>query len=686
MSNNKKHNIRHLEGLSSLVAMQLKDKLNLSFVADKKGALTKVLIRVILFAVVTLAIYLILSLLNLLSVFIVISNNLPVPMFNTIFILMITLSTLSCIGSLTKSLYFSRDNLTLLSYPVKASTVFLSKLIVFYILSLIREVTFILPLFLAYGFACKFPIYYFFWALFMFFVICAVPVAIAGVVSIPWMVISMYFRKRPLLQDITTAVLLLGGCITLFFLIDMIPEDMHFVTKWNELYLPSIYNFSRRVQTIFYPFYALSACVIGCDLSTRHGTDVGVFTPQTGIIFAVVAVCIAILVFLSNIFAKPLFFKMSAKPFEYNSLLFSHEYRSNAKRGNYEQYCFAVKKNKNTTSSFVIKELKTTLDNINFLEKGIRKGSNQEKILKIIKGHTKLDFEVVTLEQFYKKSMRGFVIENRIDKQYLVAADAYSTGRMDCYDPCHMKNDNHHKSSFFSLMWKDILVNIRTPGTLVKYFMMISVSPLAIALMNKLFRSINTSFMGNQFVVMFNVLMMVMIPLVSNVSVASIYSREGESSYLIKASPSNYVYTLTAKLVLRWVMVFFSMLATTIVYAHYCDVFFNRPWLLFLCVMLLYTGHLIWSAELDFMNPQDQLYKEVGEGNISNPNENLTGALAFIISFAFTGISLFLMFEDSITVFYKLLVISIIFFVSRVILAYFRVKGYTTSRSERGRP
>ena len=100
---------------------------------------------------------------------------------------------------------------------------------------------------------------------------------------------------------------------------------------------------------------------------------------------------------------------------------------------------------------------------------------------------------------------------------------------------------------------------------------------------------------------------------------------------------------------------------------------------------MLYTGHLIWSAELDYMNPQDQLYREIGEGNIANPNESTSGVIALIITFSFAIISYLLLNESTSTVFIKLLSIAAFFLVSRVLLALLKVKGYRTSRGERGR-
>ena len=50
---------------------------------------------------------------------------------------------------------------------------------------------------------------------------------------------------------------------------------------------------------------------------------------------------------------------------------------------------------------------------------------------------------------------------------------------------------------------------------------------------------------------------------------ASIYSREGESAYLLKAAPINYMRTLTTKLVVRAILMTISILLTCILYRYY---------------------------------------------------------------------------------------------------------------------
>lgn len=677
-------------GLGTLVMIQLKDKLNMSFKADKKGTLTKIMLKVILFIIVTVVIFVIFTLLDKLVIFGSTSKSFPFPVFSFLFSAMILLSIITCIASLTKSLYFSRDNLTLLSYPVKSDVVFLSKLIVYYILSLIKEATFILPMFLAYGLAYGFSILYFLWLIPMFALICMVPVAIASIISIPWMFISMHLRKNPLIQDIVTLLLLIAGAGFLFYIIDKIPSNLHFLVRWTDYYYPMVLNFTQKCEHYVLPLFMLVAMTTGGGFDTVNVNDIKLFTPTTFGYFGIVFGAIVVMILIAYFCAKPLFFTMAAKPFEFNKRIIIHDYKETRLRirNTYESVAFVPEElNDKELSSYertkLISKFKEALNLMNRDEKIFDK--DNAKILKLLKSYTKMKFVEVDLEEFMHRKAIGFVIRNEYEIKSLVLVKSVGVSEAKCYDPNYLSKGNNKKPAFFSLMWKDILMSIRTPGTLIAGFTAIVVGPLSVALMNKLFQSINTSYIGDQLVIMFNVLIIVMIPLVTNVELASVYSREGESSYLLKASPSNYTKTLTSKLVLRWTMMTISLILTTLTFAHYCDVIFNKPWLIFAAVLMLYTGHLIWSAELDYMNPQDQLYKEVGEGNISNPNEATSGAIGLLITFLFTFICYFLMKEDTAKVFWKLVLIAAFFFICRLLLALLKIKGYRTSRGERGR-
>ena len=681
-------------GLKTLVMMQLKDKLNFSFKADKKGALTKLLLFIIMFIVVTAFIAVLFFLMNFLAVF-GSSAEVPISVFNLFFITMMILSTVSCIAQLTNSLFFSKDNLVLLSYPVKSNIVFLSKLVVFYIIELIKEVTFIIPMFLAYGIIFKFETGYFFWVILMFFVLAAIPVTISAVVSIPFMFVKMFLTKRPLLQDLFFLAVMIALTVLAFIIINAIPENLHFLLNWGDKYRPMLVNFANNYEVWLAPFYYVSALVLGATQATDSPIAIrAVFSNQSGFILLGVLGAIVILFLIAYLAAKPLFFKIAVKPFEYNKKIIFHNFsRTRAKVKSYSYGDAFVPVLDKEYKGKDLLSLRSKFEKA--LNEIVKQGHlfendkiNNNKICKLLRKQLKIDFQVVTSEQFVADYKIGYFIEYRNHIPSLVLAKHVGISYVDCYDPNYLKKQNYTKTAFISSMWKDVLMDIRTPGKLVGNYILLTITPIAIALLNKLFASINTNFLGISLTITFNLLIIVLIPLSSNVMFASIYSREGESMYLLKAAPANYMKTLTAKLVLRAILMTVSILVTCILYRYYASELtskFIKPFWLFLGVTGIYLGHMIWSAELDFMNPQDALYRETGEGNISNSNETTSMILVYIIAFAFAIIGFLLIQDDSMIAFYKIAGIGLFFLACRVLLYYLRIKGYRNSRGERGR-
>ena len=116
----------------SLVLMQLKDKLDWSFLKSKKKTIFKVVTTLLKFAVITALIYFafyILSYLRLVSLL----PGVPLNLFTALLTIMVFLSIIVCSFGLVKTLYHAKDNALLLTLPAKRTTVFTSKLIVYYI-------------------------------------------------------------------------------------------------------------------------------------------------------------------------------------------------------------------------------------------------------------------------------------------------------------------------------------------------------------------------------------------------------------------------------------------------------------------------------------------------------------------------------------------------------------------------
>ena len=298
-------------GLKTLCKMQLKDRINLSFLKSVKQTIFKVVLSLLKFALITVVIYFgfyILSYLRLVSLL----PGVPENLFEVIFTCLMLLSIVVCSFGLVKTLYFAKDNFMLLTMPVDRTKVFLSKLIVFYIYEFIRNLNYFLPLLVAYGLINKMPFYYFFWLVLAMFIITLIPVCIGALLSIPLMYIQNFVKSYKFLEYTLVVVLIAGVSVGLILVINSIPANFDLIGTWGTTFW-NIQNFLNTFNKIFMPFTWMSIAIVG----KRYGISNNLFRLEQWISILIILGGLAIIFGLTYLLVRPMYFHMASTPFEY---------------------------------------------------------------------------------------------------------------------------------------------------------------------------------------------------------------------------------------------------------------------------------------------------------------------------------------------------------------------------------
>ncbi len=300
-----------MKGLLTLTKMQLKDKIDFSAFKSVKKAIFKVVLTLLKFAVITAVIFAgfyILSYLRLISLL----PGIPQSFMTIVFTFMYSLSIVVCIFGMMKSFYFAKDNQVLLTMPVSRTTVFTSKLVVYYIYEFIRNLTYLLPLFVAYGMINSVPWFYYLWLIPMMFILTLLPVALGALLSIPLLLITTIVKNNKWLEYILVA-LFIGGIVTLLVLtINAIPENFDLIGSWGTTF-QEIQTFMTKFTKDFAPFYYTVTTVCGVQYSIATSW----FTAEQWFsVLGVIGACVIALA-LAYLLVQPLFFKMTSTPFEY---------------------------------------------------------------------------------------------------------------------------------------------------------------------------------------------------------------------------------------------------------------------------------------------------------------------------------------------------------------------------------
>ncbi len=543
------------KALSTLVRMQLKEKMDMSYLRSTRKLIFKITWLLIEFAAITAVIYLVFHYVKLLGLFSLV-HDIPVSVISLVFAIMLALSVITDTAGLMKALYFSKDNTVLLTFPATPSLVFFSKLATYYIYEIRKSFMFTIPMFIAFGIAKGYDLYYYPWLILMFALISTVPVLLAALLSIPSMFIYVFLNRVKVLQYILYASAVGIGIVALWFAIGLIPDDINFIETWGETFW-QIQGFLKDYTVNFAPLYAYTELIVGKTV----GLSNVIFHKDTLsnlLILIGIALAMLILCFISS---KPLFCKMASTPFEF--------------------------KKKNSIKS---------------------------------------------------------------------------------------KTNKPH-SAFFSAIKKEWTSGIRSNAFIKLAGVSVVIMPMAIQLLNKIYSAMNTRMLGTQMTVCFNVFIILLIVMMTNIDIASVYSRDGASSYLNKVQPAPYSLLLFSKLFFPLIITLVGVIFTTAIFASFGSISAFDSAMLGLTVYAMYVIHLFTSAESDIMNPQYEQYATFND-QANNPNETMAGISAIIISAIIFVIALFLSSNSTKGVWTKLAIIATAGAIAKIFTYLMKIKAF----------
>ncbi len=530
-----------MKSLFILVMMQLKEQMNFRRLKGGNARFFStalaVLAAVLKFAAVTALCYAFLLVAKQLGLFSFADYPIPDTVISIVFSVMLAVSIISCTAGLTKAMYYARDNAVLLTLPCTPLQVYLSKLIIFFIFEIKRNLSFLVPLFTAYYLSHGYEVWTYAWMLFCMILVSLFTVAIGAIFSIPAMWIANFFRQHKWMQIATLVTVVATATVVLFWGISLIPENIDILAAWDVIYW-EIQDFLSAYAKNFSALYDLTRMLLGNNENLTV-----IFRPDATIMrFLVLVGATAVSLGIGLLIVRPLFYKMASTPFEY-------------------------------------------------LKKAVKPKKNK-----------------------VRRPLASSIYTNFLTT---------------------VKNTT------------EIYTNV---GILISV-------PMLIFLLNKIFHAMKTREMGDHMIIAFNILIMLLVVLNSNCSISSLYSRDGRSSYLIKTLPSSYTMPILTKLLPNATFGLLSIIATMGVLVLTLPLEMSEIVMIIASIAMIYIAHLFYSAQLDLMNPQNQLYSSVGS-SVSNPNETKSTLWAFIISFVTAAVVFLLLNEKSGNVYTKLLIVA----------------------------
>ncbi len=430
------------------------------------------------------------------------------------------LSIVSCTVSLSDTLYISKDNQMLMTYPVKHVFVYISKLLVVYILELYKSLMFTFPLFMAYGLMAggilnaNYVISLVFFSIFL----PLVPVLIGAIISIPVVLIGKLLKRVPVLKGIMTIAIFVGLGFLTGWIVNALPEQIRLVALWNS-FLKSFEAIVSNVNN-----FSLYCMFVGRVLYSNQPLLNNLYFYLVVIGVLVVGIALSL----------PLFFKLASK-----------------------------------------------------------------------------------------------AQENSIDKK-------------------HSSKNVVHKSTFFTFMRKELLLSIRNMNDFSSNYLFLFVMPFILILMTSIYVRIDRNPLGYSMTYAFCGLIALIMLSASNTASATAISSEGTEFALLKTAPGKTNNIVWAKVLINGILSFVSLLITFILLGFFLGdkVVLAQLWLVFAFVVLIDIGLILWSIQLDILNPSMKEYATTqNRGDIKNFSTSIV--IGIVASVIFSAVMIILFWVNS---------------------------------------
>lgn len=204
------------------------------------------------------------------------------------------------------------------------------------------------------------------------------------------------------------------------------------------------------------------------------------------------------------------------------------------------------------------------------------------------------------------------------------------------------------KTLFTTFFRKELIIAKRSPNELINSYALLMMLPIFMYVLNYIFMNMNRRILGNDMVLIVNVIVSTLIVLGSNTQSASAITKEGYEFILLKTAPYD-----TSKI--AWAKILFNFLFTTIVIIISFILFIivlpsfprNDVYMLFIFVVILNFGHILWSLQLDILSPKLSDYASTGSlSNHQNIKDSLSIGLVISLISGVLAVISFILIKD----------------------------------------
>ena len=173
-------------------------------------------------------------------------------------------------------------------------------------------------------------------------------------------------------------------------------------------------------------------------------------------------------------------------------------------------------------------------------------------------------------------------------------------------------------------------------------------------------------------------IMMIIITLLTtyNSNQSAVFSSEGLEFAVLKTAPSKTMNIGWAKMTVAAAVNVVALIVNVVMLTFIADISDGNLVLMFWTMLFASLAHILWSCQLDLLNPKFADY--AAKGGMVNDNKNIAKAMfiGFLLGTLYGFLTLLIMMDNFSTSWLRIVLLSFALFAARLYLYYANMKVY----------
>ena len=235
----------------------------------------------------------------------------------------------------------------------------------------------------------------------------------------------------------------------------------------------------------------------------------------------------------------------------------------------------------------------------------------------------------------------------------------------------HKGGNKAHNNTFFTFVKKEWLLSIRNFSEFIGNYAFMFATPYVAFIMASIFSAVDRNELGHTMTIVFTAFIVLIMASASNTSSALAITKEGSEFVLLKTAPANTTNMAWAKIFFNIIFSSIMIVISFLVVILFCDRIENNNllWLMMVAVLLLNSGLIFWSFQIDIMNPKLREYASSGDtSSMNNAAESIKVGLFVSLIFAVLAILFMLDGENQVWIWGRIIGLTLVFLIARTYL------------------